>query len=90
MSFSEATPAPLPAGQTTVGPSTSLPVQLGTERGTVPLPSVLAAFGSHSHSERQLSLPHCFLQPWAASPDFGTSAPAFWNNPIDPLGLAFG
>lgn len=75
MSFSEATPSPLSTGHTTMGPSISLPVQLGTECGAVPLPSVLAAFGRHSHSERQLSLPLCFLQPWAASLDFGTSVP---------------
>lgn len=90
MSFFEATPSPLPAGWTTVGPGTSLPVQVGTESGAVTLPSVLwphwAGFQPHSRSEKQLSshLAFCSLGqlPWTLEP----LPPAFWA-PLSPQTL---
>lgn len=90
MSFSEATPAPLPAGQTTVGPSTSLPVQLGTERGTVPLPSVLLHLAVTVTLRDNLASPIAFCSLGQLPQTLVPLSPAFWNNPIDPLGLAFG
>lgn len=41
MSFFEDAPFAPPAGLTTVGLAASLPVQVGTDSGTVTLPSVL-------------------------------------------------
>lgn len=62
-----------------MGPGTSLPVQVGTEAGTVTLRSVLRLHlaGFQLESLRETAQTPCFLslQLWAVSPDLGTYVP---------------
>lgn len=87
MSFFEDAPSPPPAGFWTVGPSASLPVQVGTDNGTVSLPSALkmqlASFQQWSHPEKHPP-PFFFLlslNSGAASPGLSPSVPCILEYP---------